>query len=97
MFVINNDLFESFLDNWDKNASVFTRNKYGDWELTLEPNSDGTPKIKHLDEIKLMIFTKSYNYESRISPWATYVVQPPRDSVDRTYKQLVWWPKEVCI
>lgn len=41
-----------FLDNWDVNAHVMTRNKYGVFEILVEPTVDGQVAIHHGSKIK---------------------------------------------
>lgn len=45
-----------FLDGWNRDSHPYNKLEYGKWELILPPNSDGTPAIKHLSEIKVNFF-----------------------------------------
>lgn len=41
------------IDNWNRENYPYKKLEYSKWELTIPPNSDGTPAIKHLSEIKV--------------------------------------------
>lgn len=43
-----------FLDNWNKTEYPYKKLDFGKWELNLPANSDGTPMIAHLTEIKVL-------------------------------------------
>lgn len=58
----------------------------------MPPNNDGTCVLTHLSEVKLIIKTQQGEYVERISPWATYVVEPSKEDDNKVYKQLVWHP-----
>lgn len=47
------NLNSSFIDNWDVNAHVMTRNKYGVFEILVDPTSDGKVAIPHGSKIKV--------------------------------------------
>jgi len=66
-------------NNWNRTEIPFERQEFGKWVLTIPPNPDGTPKIGHLSEIKVVVKDKHGNLLDRISPWANYVVQPPKE------------------
>ncbi|XP_021962387.1 1,4-alpha-glucan-branching enzyme [Folsomia candida] len=66
-------------NKWNRTEFPYTKEEYGKWSLTIPPNSDGTPRIRHLSEIKVVVKDKQWNLWDRISPWATYVVQPPKE------------------
>ncbi|XP_075218700.1 1,4-alpha-glucan-branching enzyme [Lycorma delicatula] len=78
-------------NGWNRQSHPYHKLEFGKWELQIPPNSDGSCAIQHLSEIKLVIRTQSGELVERLSPWATYVVQPPR-SEGFTYKQRVWNP-----
>ncbi|CAI6355682.1 unnamed protein product [Macrosiphum euphorbiae] len=80
-------------NNWNRENYPYKKLEYGKWELTIPPNSDGTPVIKHLSEIKIVVESHHGERMDRISPWATYVVQPPREE-GVTFKQKVWNPSD---
>lgn len=42
------------IDNWNRESHPYKKLEYGKWELTIPPNNDGTPVIKHLSEIKVI-------------------------------------------
>nr|XP_029715512.1 1,4-alpha-glucan-branching enzyme [Aedes albopictus] len=64
---------------------------YGKWELTLPANPDGSCPIKHLSEIKVIVRKQDGQLVDRLSPWAKYVVPPPK-SLGVNYQQRVWHP-----
>lgn len=78
-------------NSWNRQSHPFNKLEFGKWELLIPPNSDGSCAVQHLSEVKLVIRTQSGELVERLSPWATYVVQPPK-SEGFTYKQRVWNP-----
>jgi len=66
-------------NSWNRTEIPYQKNDFGKWTLTLPPNPDGTPRISHLSEIKVIVKDKHGNLLDRISPWANYVVQPPKE------------------
>lgn len=78
-------------NQWNTSSHPFRKLEFGKWELTLPPNPDGSPVLKHLSEVKIVVETQYNEKLYRLSPWATYVVQPP-ESEGYTFKQLVWNP-----
>ncbi|XP_001361183.3 1,4-alpha-glucan-branching enzyme [Drosophila persimilis] len=82
-------------NNWHWESHPFKKLEFGKWELHLPPNADGSPQIKHLSEIKIIIRNHSDHLLDRLSPWAKYVVQPPKEANQGVnYKQYVWQPPE---
>lgn len=66
---------------------------FGKWELKLAPLADGSCPIKHLSEVKVIVRNQSGQLLDRLSPWATYVVQPPKEAGQGVnYKQRIWNP-----
>ena len=80
-------------NNWDRISHKFEKLDFGKWKLTIPPRNDGSCVIDHLSKIKLVILTKSGEMADRISPWATYVVQPPKESGITTYDHVFWNPQ----
>ncbi|KAK9758580.1 Alpha amylase, C-terminal all-beta domain [Popillia japonica] len=78
-------------NNWDRDSLPYQNIGYGKWELVLHPNSDGSCRIPHLSEVKIVIIAPNGSKEDRLSPWATYVVEPPK-SEGTIYKQKFWNP-----
>ncbi|KAJ9581593.1 hypothetical protein L9F63_023227 [Diploptera punctata] len=78
-------------NGWNREANPYKRLEYGKWELLIPANSDGSCPIAHLSEVKIVIRAQSGELVDRLSPWATYVVQPPRVE-GFTYKQRIWHP-----
>lgn len=82
-----------FIDNWQWEANPFTKLKFGKWEIVIPAREDGSCAINHLSEVKIIIRNQSGHLVSRLSPWAKYVWQPPKDSNQGSnFKQLVWNP-----
>jgi len=84
-------LYGEFND-WNRNAHPFEKLDFGRWRLVLKPTAPREPAIKHLQKVKILV-----NGEDRISPWATYVVQPPKQSQHFegvNFCQHFWNPKQ---
>lgn len=82
-----------FADNWQWEANPFTKLDFGKWEIKIPAKADGSCAIGHLSEVKIIIRNKSGQLVSRLSPWAKYVVQPPKEANQGTnFKQIVWNP-----
>jgi len=76
-------------NGWHRTSHPFQGREYGRWELVLPPK-EGGQAIKHLEKVKILV-----NGEERVSPWASYVLQPSRekqayDGVQ--YSQHLWSP-----
>lgn len=80
-------------NGWNRTSHPFKKLDYGKWQLVLPPHEDGSCQIKHLSEIKIAVQTNSGSIEDRLSPWASYVVQPPKDQ-GTIFKQRVWHPPQ---
>lgn len=78
-------------NNWQWEATPYKKLPFGKWELTLPPNSDGSCPIKHLSEIKVIVRKQDGQLVDRLSPWAKYVVKPPRE-LGVNYQQRVYHP-----
>merc|ERR1719376_1888810 len=77
-------------NQWEKPGLQFRKLEYGRWEVVVPPGTDGLPGIKHGDRVKVLV-----NGEDRISPWASYVVQPPKEQQEYegvAYCQKFWNP-----
>lgn len=80
-------------NGWQWEANPFKRLPYGKWELILQPREDGSCPLHHLSEVKIIVRSPSGQLVDRLSPWAKYVVQPPKEAGQGTnYKQYVWHP-----
>jgi len=82
-------LYGEFND-WKRNSHPFEKLEFGRWKLVLKPGADGQPAIKHLQKVKILV-----NNEDRISPWANYVLQPPKEKQAQegvTFCQHFWNP-----
>ncbi|CAL8082225.1 unnamed protein product [Orchesella dallaii] len=80
-------------NNWNRTEFPYQKLDFGKWSLNLPPNTDGTPMIPHLTEVKVIIKDKSGNLLDRLSPWAPYVVQPPKEE-GYVYRQIMYNPTE---
>ncbi|XP_073996402.1 1,4-alpha-glucan-branching enzyme [Rhodnius prolixus] len=78
-------------NNWDRTSHPYVKHDFGIWKLHIPPNLDGTAQINHLSEIKIAVRTTNGVLVDRISPWATYVVKPPKTE-GLNYKHLFWNP-----
>lgn len=76
---------------WNNSTHPYKKLEYGKWELVLPPNEDGSPILKHLSEVKIVVENASGEKLYRLSPWATYVVQPPENE-GYVFKQKIWNP-----
>lgn len=93
MVVTSNSIYFSYADGWQWEANPFTKLDFGKWEVKIPVRPDGTCAINHLSEVKIIIRTQSGQLVGRLSPWAKYVVQPPKESNQGTnFKQIVWNP-----
>lgn len=82
-----------FTDNWQWEATPFTKLDFGKWELKIPARDDGSCAIQHLSEIKVIVRNQSGQLLDRLSPWAKYVQQPPKHlNQGSNYKQRVWQP-----
>ncbi|XP_031630516.1 1,4-alpha-glucan-branching enzyme [Contarinia nasturtii] len=80
-------------NGWQWEANPFKKLDFGKWEIYIPARPDGSCAIQHLSEVKIIIRTQSGQLVSRLSPWAKYVVQPPKEANQGTnYKQIVWNP-----
>lgn len=80
-------------NNWQWEANAFTKLDFGKWEIKIPANADGSCAIHHLSEVKVIVRTRFGQLVSRLSPWAKYVVQPPKElNQGSNYKQIIWNP-----
>ncbi|KAK4878494.1 hypothetical protein RN001_011000 [Aquatica leii] len=78
-------------NGWNRDSHPYRKLEYGKWELVLPANEDGTAPIRHNSELKVVVETGSGSKEDRLSPWATYVVEPPK-SEGTIYRHKFWNP-----
>ena len=79
-------------NNWSRVSHEFTQLDYGRWELVLPARQDKKPQLEHGDKVKLLV-----NGQVRISPWASYVVQPSKEkqhSQGTAFSQHFWNPTQ---
>ncbi|XP_070501282.1 1,4-alpha-glucan-branching enzyme-like [Chironomus tepperi] len=81
-------------NNWNWEEYPYSKLEYGKWELILPANDDGSCRIAHLSELKVIIRTEKGQLVPRISPWATYTVQPTDLAYGSNYKQILWNPPQ---
>lgn len=90
---IYNQCYFHNIDNWQWEATPYKQLPFGKWELYLPPREDGSSPVRHLSEVKVIVRTHSGQLVDRLSPWATYVVQPPKSANQGVnYKQYLWNP-----
>ncbi|KAL7308829.1 alpha-1,4-glucan branching enzyme [Mucor circinelloides] len=79
-------------NNWDVNAHVMTRNKYGVFEILVDPTTDGKVAIPHGSKIKITM-TMPHTGERiyRLPAWINYVTQDL--NVSATYDAIFWNPE----
>ena len=78
-------------NNWNRCSHQFKQLDYGRWEILL-PAENGRPSLAHGSKVKILV-----NGQVRISPWASYVVQPPKERQDKegtAFYQHFWNPSE---
>ncbi|CAG9831462.1 unnamed protein product [Diabrotica balteata] len=80
-------------NGWNRDSHPYKKLEYGKWELILPPNQDGSPAIQHLSELKVVVQTWEGHKVDRLSPYATYVVEPPKHE-GTIYKQKFWNPPQ---
>ncbi|XP_066247178.1 1,4-alpha-glucan-branching enzyme [Euwallacea similis] len=80
-------------NDWDRSSHPYKQLDFGKWELVLPPTPQGTPLISHLEEVKIVVLTQDNRKEDRLSPYAPYVVEPPKEQ-GTIYKQLFYNPPE---
>ncbi|XP_054165933.1 1,4-alpha-glucan-branching enzyme-like [Oppia nitens] len=84
-------------NQWSKTAHAFTKRDFGKWELELRPKTDGSPAIEHGSRLKLVVVTRDGQMVDRLSPWATYVVQPSKEeqkTFGALFEHVFWNPLE---
>ncbi|CAG2100429.1 unnamed protein product [Medioppia subpectinata] len=80
-------------NQWQMKTHAFERLEHGKWKLEIAA-VDGAPAIAHLSKVKLVVETPSGELLDRLDPWATYVVQPPRDSGNTLFDHVFWNPAQ---
>ena len=78
-------------NSWNRCSHQFKQLDYGRWEILL-PAENGRPALAHGSKVKILV-----NGQVRISPWASYVVQPPKERQDKegtAFCQHFWNPPE---
>lgn len=80
-------------NNWDRSSHPYSRLEFGKWEIVVPPTPNGKCAINHLSEVKIVVLTREDNKEDRLSPYAPYVVEPPKEQ-GTIYKQLFYNPPE---
>lgn len=78
-------------NSWNRSSHEFKIQDFGRWELLL-PAVNGQPALTHGSKVKILV-----NGQVRISPWASYVVQPPKSRQEKegtAFCQNFWNPQE---
>ncbi|VDP30578.1 unnamed protein product [Schistosoma margrebowiei] len=76
--------------DWQEFTHPFKNVGFGKWELTI-PSANGSPVIKHLSKIKLLVVAHDGRRLDRLSPWAPYVKCFEGNII---YDQLLYNPSE---
>lgn len=80
-------------NGWNWTAHPFKKLPFGKWEIHIPAHGDGSCQIRHLSEVKIIVRKENGELVDRLSPWASYVVQPPLDSNQGSnFKQFIWHP-----
>ncbi|XP_075252431.1 1,4-alpha-glucan-branching enzyme-like [Convolutriloba macropyga] len=79
-------------NDWNRVNTSFKQLEHGKWVLDLPPQNDGTPRLKHLDRVRLSVASKDGQLLDRISPWTSYALQPDGSF---TYDHVIWNPTDV--
>lgn len=82
-------------NGWNWTSNPYQKLPFGKWEINIPPRPDGSCPITHLSEVKVIVRKHNGELVDRLSPWATYVVQPPINNdqnQDTRFKQLIWHP-----
>ncbi|CAH0562702.1 unnamed protein product [Brassicogethes aeneus] len=80
-------------NGWNRESHPYKKLDYGKWELILPPKPDGSCMVPHLSEVKVVIENHHGHKLDKLSPYATYVVEPPKDQ-GTIYKQKMWNPPQ---
>ncbi|XP_046405478.1 1,4-alpha-glucan-branching enzyme [Ischnura elegans] len=78
-------------NGWNRESHPYNKLPYGKWEITIPARPDGSCPINHLSQIKIVVRQPNGSLLDRLSPWAQYVVPPPKNE-GVTYRQLMWNP-----
>lgn len=78
-------------NGWNRSSHEFKKQDFGRWELLL-PAVNGVPALAHASKVKILV-----NGQVRVSPWASYVVQPPKERQEKegtAFCQHFWNPQD---
>lgn len=78
-------------NDWNEISHSYQKQPFGKWKLVIPASEDGTPAIKHLCKLKLMIRTATGELVERLSPWTPHV-RPPADGNSFQYEMVFWNP-----
>ncbi|KAI8073714.1 1,4-alpha-glucan-branching enzyme GBE1 [Thamnidium elegans] len=80
-------------NNWDVNAHVMTRNKYGVFEILVKPLAKRKVAIPHGSKVKITMTMPHTNERIyRLPAWINYVTQDL--NVSATYDAIFWNPEK---
>ncbi|XP_003748235.1 1,4-alpha-glucan-branching enzyme isoform X2 [Galendromus occidentalis] len=78
-------------NDWNNTSHPYKNVGFGKWELRVPPKADGSPVVKHLDKVKVVVQTQDNNFVDRNSPWAQYVLE---DSSSPVYNHHIYIPEK---
>lgn len=64
-------------NHWNRDEFRCNKNEFGQFEITIKANDDGTPRIQHGQKYKIQIEGPNGEKKDRNSPWARYSIQDP--------------------
>jgi len=73
-------------NNWDRRQHPLKKDAFGNWEIFLPKNKDGSYPIPHMSKVKIHLCNAKDEWVDRIPAWIQYVLQNPHDlSYDGVY------------
>ena len=73
-------------NKWNRKEHPLKKDQYGNWEIFLKRNPDGSYPIPHRSKLKLHLLSAKDEWVDRIPAWISYVIQNPNDfSYDGVY------------
>ncbi|KAE8220591.1 hypothetical protein CF319_g5905 [Tilletia indica] len=77
-------------NGWNRDTHSMTKDKFGVWTVTIQPNADGSCAIAHKSKLKISMATPSGERIERLPAWIKYVTQDL--SVSPIYDAHFWNP-----
>ncbi|VEU22752.1 DEKNAAC103812 [Brettanomyces naardenensis] len=81
-------------NNWEHDKNVMNKEDFGFFDITIPPNSDGSPAIPHDSRVKVYFTLPSGEKIARIPPYITRATKPPKEYNNSTYEARFWNPTE---